>query len=118
MQRLQKEASAEIQNVEQSAERKVEEVRAEFASRLGSVNEEIEAALARIEEESAARVDELMTETRSLQEWLESHLGQPSPRQVRIASLNRDLLNEGETITREHLQQLTEWAAGVWVRSD
>ncbi|MGI6208946.1 MAG: DNA-directed RNA polymerase subunit beta', partial [Anaerolineae bacterium] len=110
MQRLQKEASAEIQNVEQSAERKVEEVRAEFASRLGSVNEEIEAALARIEEESAARVDELMTETRSLQEWLESHLGRPSPRQVRIASLNRDLLNEGETITREHLQQLTEWA--------
>ncbi|NPV07187.1 MAG: DNA-directed RNA polymerase subunit beta' [Anaerolineae bacterium] len=110
MQRLQKEAAAEIQALEQAAESRVEELRAEFDERMGTVNDEIEQSFARIEEELSTRADELMTETRSLQEWLEDRIGRSSPGQVRVASLDRDLVGEGETITREHLQHLTEWA--------
>ncbi len=110
MQRLQKETAAVVEAVEQEAEQRIAELRADFDERLSVVDEEIERGFASIDEELSTRADELMTETRSLQEWLEERVGRAAPREVRAASLDRVLLKEGETIAREHRQQLTELA--------
>ena len=110
IQRMQREAAAEIDGLEQEAEKRIEALRADFDGRMGAVDAEIEARFARIDEELSARVDELMTETRADQEWLEERVGRASPREVHVASLNLTLMAEGETIGREQVQNLTEAA--------
>ena len=110
MQRLQKETASEVAAVEGEAEERIEALRAEFDEQMAVVDSEIEERFARIDEELSAKADELMTETRSLQEWLEERLNRAAPGGVRMASLGKTIVEEGEVISREHLQRLTEWA--------
>ncbi len=111
MQRLQKEATTAIQVLEQQAEKRIEdEVRGGFDLQLREVESEIEAATSSIDKELTDRVDAVMSETRTVQEWLDGHIGVPSPRTVQLASLNRELLREGTEISTEHVRRLKEWA--------
>ncbi|MGQ9555418.1 MAG: DNA-directed RNA polymerase subunit beta' [Anaerolineae bacterium] len=110
IQRLQKEAAAEIEALEQEAEKRIEELRTDYDRRIGAVDTEIEERLARIEEELSARTDELVNETRTVQQWLEEHMGRSAPAVVRVASLDKVLVNASQTVTREHLQELTQAA--------
>ncbi len=111
MQRLQKEASTAIQVLEQQAEKRVEgEVRGGFDQQLGELETEIEAATSAIDRDVTDRVDAVMSEARTVQEWLEDHVGVPSPRTVSLVSLDRDLLKEGEEISAAHVHRLKEWA--------
>ena len=89
IQRLQKEAAAEIEALEQEAEKRIEELRTDYDRRIGAVDTEIEDRLARIEEELSARTDELVNETRTVQQWLEEHMGRSAPAEVRVASLDK-----------------------------
>jgi DNA-directed RNA polymerase subunit beta' len=110
IQRLQKEANAQIEGMEQAVERRVEALRGDFDGRTRGIESEIEERFARIDEELSQRADELMTETRQTQEWAEKHLGRPAPGDVRVASLDFTLVKEGQTLTRENMEALRELA--------
>ncbi|NLT42954.1 MAG: DNA-directed RNA polymerase subunit beta' [Anaerolineae bacterium] len=110
MQRLQKEASTAIQALEQQAEQRVEaEIGTSVEAQLQELDAEIEETKAAIEKDMNDRADAVMSETRTLQEWLEEHMGVPSPKAVRVSSLDRDLLREGETVSQEHVHSLKGW---------
>ena len=108
--RLQKEAMAEIEQIEQEAEERIEGLRSELEQQVSGVQAELEAQMRAIDEELSARVDELMSETRAIQQWLEERLGRTAPGEVKVNALGKVLVREGETIAREHLQRLTEAA--------
>ncbi|MHB0878128.1 MAG: DNA-directed RNA polymerase subunit beta' [Anaerolineae bacterium] len=110
IQRLQKEANAQIEVMEQEMERRIEALRLDHDSRTRAIEAEVEERFARIDEELSQRADEVMTETRSAQEWAEGHLGRPAPGDVRVASLDFVLAKEGQTLTRENTEALRELA--------
>ena len=110
MQRLQKEASAQIAAIEQEAEARVDVLRAEFERQVAEIEADVEAHFARIDEQLGQQTDQLVSETRNVQQWLEEHMGRVAPQSMRIEALNREVVSEGETVTREQIQAMKEWA--------
>ncbi len=110
MQRLQKEASAQIAAIEQEAEARVDVLRAEFERQVAEIEADVEARFARIDEQLGQQTDQLVSETRNVQQWLEEHMGRVAPQSMRIEALNREVVSEGETVTREQIQAMKEWA--------
>ncbi len=106
--RLKKEIEAKISLLEEEAHQKINEIELRLEEGLERLKEKWEAIRSESEERASTLTDDLMNEAKKLQDGLESQLDKKARLPIVLTTPQKTIVQEGETVTREHLARLNE----------
>ena len=112
LQRLEKDAGAEIAHVEEEANKKINALKGTLAENVKQLENQNESTHSASDSETTVVIDALMNEAKRIQEMLEANIGEKASRAVELkadlsgAAGSVTVVSEGEIITKDSLVRL------------
>ena len=106
LQRLEREAAAQIGKIEEEANKRIDEIKGRQAESVRQITERRQSTDTDTDSRIAQETDELINEAKQIQEYLEANIGREVNRPIVLASINRVVIPDGDIITKDALQHL------------
>ncbi|MBN1485904.1 MAG: DNA-directed RNA polymerase subunit beta' [Chloroflexia bacterium] len=107
LERIEKQVSEEIAQVEAETGEQIERLREQLAGELGVLDRALEATLERFEEELLEQTETFVQAAKEIEAELEAWKGGPAHRTLVFEPTGEVIVQEGETVTADNLVELT-----------